>query len=90
MMSWGVGLGVGALIIWIDFLMPFKNSSSKVAAKRHPFCFPADLATTVQEFERKIRLNGRGCIFSRSPIVQVVAFRPVFEGAADPGAMRLR
>ena len=30
------------------------------------------------EARKKARLQGRGCIFSRSPIVQVVAFRLVF------------
>ena len=29
MMSWGVGLVVGALIIWIDFPMPFKTHQVK-------------------------------------------------------------
>jgi len=39
---------------------------------------------------KKFRLNSRGCIFSRSPIVQVVASRPVFSVATDAGAVRLR
>jgi hypothetical protein len=30
------------------------------------------------EDSKKSRLQGRGCIFSRPPIVQVVAFRLVF------------
>jgi hypothetical protein len=41
------------------------------------------------ETRKKFRLNGRGCIFSRPPIVQVVSFRPVFD-EVDPGAVRLR
>jgi hypothetical protein len=39
---------------------------------------------------KKSRCDGRGCIFSTSPIVQVVAFRPVFGVGSDPGAVRLR
>jgi hypothetical protein len=43
-----------------------------------------------QQSSKKFRLNGRGRIFSRSPMVQAVVFRPVFNVAADPGAVRLR
>jgi len=39
-MSEGVGLVIGAFIVWIDFLMPF-NSSTEAAAKRHPCFCPA-------------------------------------------------
>ena len=36
-MSRGVELWVGASIVRIDFLMPFKTHQEKAAAKRHPF-----------------------------------------------------
>ncbi len=39
MVSWGVGLVVGARIIRIDFPMPSKTHQVKVAAQRHPLCF---------------------------------------------------
>ena len=39
---------------------------------------------------KKSRCDGRGCIFSKSPIVQAVAFLSVFGAGSDPGAVRLR
>jgi hypothetical protein len=88
MMSWGVDLVAGALIIWIDFPMPFKTHQVKSPRSGIPLFFRRRVRQRVQEVE-KVRLKGRGCIFSRSPIVQAVAFRPVFEGT-EPGAVRLR
>src|SRR5215831_5835036 len=45
----------------------------------------ADLGQT-----QRPRWDDRGCIFSKSPVVQVVAFPPVFGGAVAPGLVRLR
>jgi hypothetical protein len=39
---------------------------------------------------KKTLLDGRGCIFSRSRMVQVVAFWLFFGVGIDPGAVRLR
>jgi hypothetical protein len=46
--------------------------------------------TVIAWHRKKPHLDGRGCIFSKSPIVQVVAFPLVFGAGADPGAVRLR
>ena len=64
-----------------------KDAERREAGSAVGVIFPAE-PHFVLEAREKSRLEGRGCIFSRPPIVQVVAFRLVF-GAA-PGAVRLR
>jgi hypothetical protein len=51
--------------------------------------FGAD-ADFLLEVREKSRWDDRGCIFSRSRMVQVVVFPPVFGGAVAPGAVRFR
>ena len=74
---------------WIDFPMPFKTQQVKSPRSGIHLVFRWRLQKASKS-SKKVRLKGRECIFSRSPIVQAVGFRLVFESAADPGAVRLR
>src|ERR1700732_1143289 len=65
---------------------PFDTGGSRPLALRWPD-FEAK-ARFVHEVQKKSLLESRGCIFSRSPIVQLVAFWLIF--GADPTAVRLR
>src|SRR6266513_435058 len=84
---------VGASIVRIDFLMPLK-----LIKRRRREAAPLYFAVSAERFffacaavkvRKKYHLNGRGCIFSRVPIVQAVPFRPVFSGRSGSGAFAI-